>query len=128
MFHYSDVISFADLPIKNLRIDAFCLKISSLQEAVDAISKIKALKSLEIVKYRWYKFTPDDFVLFKHLPVKTVHLAALKLSKQNSPKFRQVMSEMKIEKLAGTAMTKQKKHKLGIRFRQHGPGGIYWTV
>ena len=43
-----------------------------------------------------YRMTPEDFALFKNLPVKESNLAALDLTPENLIEFRHVMSQMEI--------------------------------
>uniref|UniRef100_A0A7M5TV43 F-box domain-containing protein n=1 Tax=Clytia hemisphaerica TaxID=252671 RepID=A0A7M5TV43_9CNID len=125
-FNHSELERFSGLPITNMKTNVFELSRENVGDFVDAISKIKTLQHIHMV-WNYYKFTPEDFALFKNLPVKKINLTALDLTKQNVPKFRQIMNEMKIEKFI-SLLSKKKKWSLGIRLRQFGPGGIYWSI
>ena len=48
-----------------------------------------------------YKLTLDEFALFKHLPVKILHLEALDLKRDNVDEFRRIMTGMTIRYISG---------------------------
>ncbi|XP_066932024.1 uncharacterized protein [Clytia hemisphaerica] len=114
---------FVDIPIRSIKTNLLKMNKDNVGDFVDALSKIKTLQHIHMV-WNGFKLTPEDFALFKNLPVKKIRFFALDLTRENVPKFRQIMSEMKIERLG--AMTNEKKKTLGIRFHQFGPG--YWSI
>ena len=131
LVEYPDVDLFVDLPVLKITTKQFRLEKGKIDEVAKTLSKIKSLRSFEITtnELNEYKFTPEEFALFKDLPVKKVHLEALELTKQNVRKFRQLMNKMKIEEIVETmTMAFFQNKKLGIRLRKHGPGGMYWSV
>ena len=116
---------FTELPIQQVKTN-FNMNKENVGDFVKTLSKMKSLQHLHIV-WNGFKLSPEEFALFKDLPVKTINLSALDLTKKKIPKFRQIMNEMKIEKLV-SPMSKRTKKSLGIQFRHFRPGGIYWSI
>ena len=121
---HSVLEKFVSLPIQNIKTKILNINKENIKNFVDILAKMKSLQCLHI--WGLFRFKPEDLALFKDLPVKNVSLIALRLTKENVPKFRKIMNEMKIEGLG--SMTTKRKSKLGIEFRQFGPGGIYWSI
>ena len=125
-FDHSGFVKFSNLPFRNIKTHSLNMSKENVGNFVDTLSKMKSLQHIHIV-WNGFKLSPEEFALFKDLPVKKVNLTALDLTRQNVPKFREIMNEMKIEKIV-SSLTKKKKWGLGIRFSQFGPSGIYCSV
>ncbi|XP_066932067.1 uncharacterized protein [Clytia hemisphaerica] len=123
---HSKFDQLSDLPIRRIRTNMLIISKENVGNIVDTLSKMKSLQHLHILWNR-FKLTPEEFALFQNLRVKIVNLTALELTKENVPKFRQIMNEMKIEKI-NSSLPVKKRNKLGIRFRQFGPGAMFWSI
>ena len=123
---HNNLRQFAGLPIQSITTKVLAMNKENVSNFVDILSKVKSLEYLHIVS-NGFKLSPEHFKLFDDLPVKKVNLTALDLNRQNVPKFREIMNEMKIEKII-SSLTKKKRGSLGIRFHQFGSGEIYWSI
>ena len=133
-FFFEDDIStlieyFVNVPITELDTDAFDISTKDeFEKVVETLSKMKSLRRF-VINFSDYKFLPEDLAKFKGLPVKSIHLEALDLTKENIPEFRRIMLQMNLEKVIlfpGEGMNKNEE--LGIEVNSHGLGGIYKTI
>ena len=72
-----------------------------------------------------YKYLPDDLAMFKGLPVKSIHLAALDLTKENILEFRRIIMDLNVEKIDQFFY---KHEELEIIIETHGLGRMYQTI
>ena len=120
---------FVTVPIT----ECYAFKISEkdkFDKAIKTLSKIKSLRHI-FIGSSYYKFLPEDLAKFKGLPVRSIHLDALDLTKENIPEFRRIMMQMNIEKITRDEFLAEAFHKneeLGIEVKSHGLGGIYKTI
>ena len=133
-FFFEDDIStlieyFVNVPITELDIDAFDISTKDeFEKVVKTLSKMKSLRRF-VINFSDYKFLPEDLAKFKGLPVKSIHLGALDLTKENIPEFQRIITQMNLEKIIlfpGEGMNKNEE--LGIEVKSHGLGGIYKTT
>ena len=115
-----------DLPVQGLLSWHFRMSEENIHETVKTLSKMKNLKDFKIYPNNQtnFKLTPKDFELFKHLPVTSVDLDALDLTKDNLSEFRQIMLEMKIEDIDWEINYDD----FEITITDFGPRGIYKTI
>ena len=74
-----------------------------------------------------YLLTPEDFELLKNLPVTSVDLEALDLTKDNIKIFRKTMKQMKIREIDFEEELYQNKE-FEINIERFGPSDIYRTI
>ena len=123
--------SLADLPIKYMSSENFRFEAETIERVVGVLSKMK-----QLIDFRFdsncglgFEMSPKEFVLFKDLPVKFVHLDNLDLSSVNNIiKFGEIMKEMRIEKIDGDNKYNTDKEEFKIFVEKFGPGGIYKTI
>ena len=87
---------FVDLPIKQITTAEFKLRRGKIRNIVDMLTQMKSLKDIHIYHHASnnYRLSPDDLLLFKHLPVTEIEEEALDLSESNVPLFRDILEEM----------------------------------
>ena len=122
-----DMENMVILPIETISSSLLDIENGKVHEVVRAISKVKSLKRVEVCEH-WteHPLSPEEFALFKDLPVKKVELEALDLKTEgNMLVFRKIMLQMKIEEIITHCVSNCVKH---IRIIDHGPGGIYKTL
>ena len=123
------------LPFTIMSTHHVLLEGEDLEDVVDTLCQIKTLKWFYIVKGIWlyvqHKLTPDEFVLFKRLPVKLVHIATLDLTRETVPIFRDIMRTMEIEEFQWFEKNDDLPDdydNLGISEKRFGPDDAYRTI
>eukprot|EP00111_Clytia_hemisphaerica_P020217 TCONS_00059603-protein len=124
------------LPIRKMNTSHFNFHKESIQNVVKTMLKMRHLESViidEASNWHWeYKFSPDEILLFKSLPVKSVSLYALNLTKENVEIFRRIICEiMEIETIKGFDQFGrcEETKELGIsKIMSRGPFGIFKSI
>ena len=76
-----------------------------------------------------FKFSPQEFALFKVLPVNFLHLDTLDLSSEdNIIKFGEIMKEMQIEEIDGDEEYNAESEEFELLVEKFDPDGIYETI
>ena len=128
-----------DLPFKQLK--SYQFKIFGKENVSQMAKTVALIKSLHWnpnqcssrcfhIKQNFlsdYLLTPEDFELLKNLPVTSVNLHALDLTKDNVKDFRDIMKQMKIIQIE---YDRQELESAGFRINVEnwGFGGIYKTI
>uniref|UniRef100_A0A7M5UTB9 Uncharacterized protein n=1 Tax=Clytia hemisphaerica TaxID=252671 RepID=A0A7M5UTB9_9CNID len=116
---------FSKLPITRLNIS--CLDISEkdkIEKVVRTLSKIKALRHFSINRqFTGCKLKPNDLAIFKSLPVKSISLSCLRLTKENIAEFHPIIAQMNVEKI----IIRNKEKKL-VDIENHGLDGMYKNI
>ena len=127
----SDVKLLINLPIEKIAVDFFDnLLDDNIYEVVRVLSQINSLKYINFgVPCNDHKFSPEEFALFKDLPVKRVETGALVLKtgkeESNLIEFRKIMMQMKIEEIN---VNHRGRSKFKVKVISHGPGKMYKSI
>ena len=112
-----------ELPFKHLSSWNFKMfgkeDVAKLAETLSLIKSLCSF-SLEFNFDSEYLLTPDDFFLFRNLPVTSVDISALDLKRDNIKNFDEIMKQMKIRD-----MYSLEEH---CSVKKFGPGDIYRTI
>ena len=86
-----------DIPIQSITTNDFVMDKQNIKNIVNTLSKMKSLQRLDIYssEITGYKLSPEELSLFKDFPIRDIDDDALDLKKENSVKFRQILSELK---------------------------------
>ena len=119
---------YAGLPITAITTEHIMLDENNLKDVIETLSQIKTLTSFSVgaimpILLKDQFMTPELFIMFKRLPVKTVDLTGFYFTEENVPVFRKIMTEMQIMDIYVPEYSM-----MDISVKTHGPDGIYKTI
>ena len=120
-----------DIPIRLISLMNFKIQKETIKNVVEILLQMKCLEELymEANLNEGYKLTVEDFALFQNLPVKTLHLEAFELRKDNIDDFRRIMRGMKIRFINGfRGNLVNRGEDLEISVQRFGPENCYVTI
>ena len=124
---YETIESLIGLPIKYLSTQNF--SIGTWNHRKSRYDFIKIYFRIDEDSRKGFKFSPQEFALFKVLPVNFLHLDTLDLSSEdNIIKFGEIMKEMQIEEIDGDEEYNAESEEFELLVEKFDPDGIYETI
>ena len=116
-----------DLPIIFLESSNLLFKKGEISKIISTLQKIKTLAEFRLFGDNEYKLTPEEFKLFKVLPMTLVQLEALDLTAENIGEFRDIMRSMQLIMLEWDKRNFQDLD-VELSLKTFGPNGSFLTI